>query len=1086
MSRIIHFATRRARLVAAIWVVLVAILALVGRDLEKELTIHSFSIDGTASARAHEIAEREFDSGEDTVVMLRGPSAAVERQGRSLERRLLASPNTQVISPWGGGAALLGLRPRPNVAALVVRVEGNVVETLAPVRRAVDASVGGPVHATVAGFPAIVESMRDAATEAGKLGELVAMPVLLVVLLFVFRSVLAAIMPIVVGGAVVAAGRGIVSLLHGFVEIDLSAVALVGMLGLALGVDYSLLVVARFREERRSADLHEAVEKTVAATARSILPAGCGLIMAMGAAGLALPGEIATVASITVITVAVLSMLSAICVVPALLTLFGEHLDRWSLPRRDGARPGRQEWSRRLAGQPRAVVSILVGMAILAGFAFTLKTNLASVAFLPPGSAGRVQQEEVQRTLGAGWVAPMEVIMEGRGQPVTSADRLHALAEFQRRVERDPGVKAVAGFAQIERGTSQLNGIEGQLADQERGLDRLETGISRLGRGAKLNTNGLRQAAQGSGALDSGLGLAGAGAGALAGGLTKTSAGSGQLTSGLGRVGEGSGQLSDGAVRASTGAGKLADGLAKAQEQTGEIVGTAGLFANAMRSGEDRLDELYGPVDNAESQLVTAWQALRRMTTGRTDPEYAAALRAVEDASRNLTGVDPVTGEQADPSFAGVETGLERADGQFGVGSYLAERLDKSGRQASSGMRKLARASARLDGGLRRLASGSRRISGGIAALADGSERLSPAMEKLSDGAERLAGGLGQLESGAGQLANGLSVGAEKSKLLSGGLGRIGSGLKEGGRGDPGAPQLSELKRRSPGLFSSPYFTLASLDGSSPEQRSQLTSLLNIDRGGSNARMLVIPRDPPSSAASQEVKDRLEEDADALARETGTEVVVGGVGPLAMDANREFQDQAPLMRVLLSLISLIVLIPVLRSLTIPILAALINLLAVTASFGLLALIFNHSLLGGPGYIDATVVPAAMIVMFGLAIDYEVFVFARMREEYLRSGSTKVAIEKGLDHTASVVTGAATIMIAVFLAFSISEFMQIRNFGVAQAIAVAIDAFIVRLIIIPALMGRLGKWCWWMPRWLDRLLPGRSAYAVVSPSARPAD
>ena len=87
----------------------------------------------------------------------------------------------------------------------------------------------------------------------------------------------------------------------------------------------------------------------------------------------------------------------------------------------------------------------------------------------------------------------------------------------------------------------------------------------------------------------------------------------------------------------------------------------------------------------------------------------------------------------------------------------------------------------------------------------------------------------------------------------------------------------------------------------------------------------------------------------------------------------------------------------------------------------------------------------MMVMFGLAIDYEVFIFARMREEYVRTGSPKAAVTNGIDHTAHVITGAAIIMISVFLAFSVSSFVTIRNFGVAQSIAVFIDAFIVRLM-----------------------------------------
>jgi RND superfamily putative drug exporter len=157
-----------------------------------------------------------------------------------------------------------------------------------------------------------------------------------------------------------------------------------------------------------------------------------------------------------------------------------------------------------------------------------------------------------------------------------------------------------------------------------------------------------------------------------------------------------------------------------------------------------------------------------------------------------------------------------------------------------------------------------------------------------------------------------------------------------------------------------------------------------------------------------------------------------------------------------------------------VIAAFLNLLTVSATLGVLALLFNDSLLGGPGYVDAADIPATIMVIFGLAIDYEVFIFARMREEYVRTGSTEQAVDNGLARTAPVVTGAAVIMIVVFLCFSVSEFITLRNFGVAQATAIFIDAFIIRLLILPVIMKRLGDWSWWMPKWLDRLLPGGTA------------
>jgi RND superfamily putative drug exporter len=1068
--------TRRSRLVVGIWIALVGILAFVGRDLEHELLSHPLFVNGTPSERAHEIALQEFGSDSAMVVMLRGPHAQVERQGRQLAGRLEGMPRMLVVTPWSGGGTIDGLSPSPQVVTLLVRVEASEAEgataVLPPVQRAVDARVREPVSASIAGLPVIMHSLQKSSDEAAKLGALIAVPVLFLVLFLVFRSLLAALMPIIVGGAVVEATRGLLAVLNHLLPIDLFAASVVGMMGLALGVDYSLLVVSRFREERRKGDrdVDEAARITMQATVRSVIPAGCGLGLAMLVAMVALQNSVIRSAAIAVLVATLLSVISAICVVPALLTVLGDNLDRWSLPMRQTSQGAPLRWGRRIVQRPGAVIAIVLVLVLFSGWAFGIDTGVGSTAFLPPGDAGRQQQEEVEETLGPGWTAPMEVVVNGRGHPVTSTERLRALASFQHHLEQDPGVATMAGFSAIARGAQQSDGIETELAKQERGLKRLAVGIGKAHKGALLTTSGLQKAAAGSGKLEAGLGAAHGGAGALAGALQKVGHGSQQLSQGLGRVGEGSGKVAQGTAKASDGAGRLSDALNEAGEQTGELSGSARLLENAMHTGEDRLQEVRPPLRGAEERLTAAWQALQRMSTGRSDPEYAAALAAVEEASLRLTGSDIRSGEIANPAFEGVGAGIERGEGQFGVGLYLSSRLSKQGKEASKGIKKLADASDELDRGLQRLAKGSDQVSAGVDALGRGGSRLPPALQRLGAGAEHLSGGLGLLETGAGQLAGGLGQGARKSKLLGGGLGKIESGLKAQG----GESGFAQIQRKSPGIFHSAYFVLAALDGSPPRRRTQLGSLINLDRGGMDARMLVVPSDAPGTDAARQTKDRLEADAAGLARKTGTEVVVGGVAPSEIAANDAVHDQSPLLRLLLSLVTIAVLIPVLRSLTIPLLAALINLITISASFGIVALLFDGSLLGGPGYIDATVVPAIIMVMFGLAIDYEVFVFARIREEYLRTGSTRAAVTGGLDRTAHVVTGAAMIMISVFLAFSVAELVTIRNFGVALAVGVALDAFVVRLIVVPAMMVRLGKWCWWMPGWLDRLLPGQSA------------
>ncbi|HEV7400425.1 MAG TPA: MMPL family transporter [Solirubrobacterales bacterium] len=1085
LDKIADLATRRARLVVVVWALLVVALAGLGSNIERKVFIHPAYIDGTPSKRAHEIAVQEFGGGDTMIVMLRGPRADVEQQGQQLARRLGTVPRMRVVSPWARGAEIEGLRPAPGVAALLVHVAAapgggeDAVDVLPPVQRQVDENVTSPVHASIAGFPVVVNSVRTAGEHASVLGELIAVPILLLVLLFVFRSVLAALLPVVVGGAVVVATRGILDLMLGFVEIDLFAVSVVVMMGLALGVDYSLLAISRFREEREKADLTEAMQVTVSATARSIVPAGSALVLAMVASTLLIPGTIIRSVSLAVIVTALLSVLWAICVVPAMLTLLGDNLDRWSLPRRETSQVAPLRWSRRINRHPRAVVGIMCVLLLLAGLAFNLDSGTSSIALLPSADPGRLQQEEIQRYLGPGWVSPMEVVMDTGGTPVTSPSRLRALAAFQRKVERDPGVESMAGFSKVSKAVKPLEGINRTLADQERGLDRLETGIGKIYDGTKGGVSSLLEAEAGSKQLESGLGAAHDGAGVLAGALQLTSTGSGKLSEGLGRVDEGSGKLAQGTTQASTGAGKLADGLEKAQEQSGELQGSARLFKNAMLSGEDRLSEVRARLQSTEAQLAEARQALQRMTAGRSDPEFAATLRAVEVASRELTGTDPGTGEPLPSGGAG--RGVDRAEGQFGVGLYLASRLDATGRQASRGIGKLARGAVQLDDGLGRLAAGGRRLSDGVSRLAQGGQQLSPALQRLSDGADRLVNGLGQLHAGAGQFSHGLEEGGAKSTLLVRALQRISDGLAHQRSPDGGGSQFDRLQRQSPGLFKSSYFILAGFDGTSPEKRRQIAFLINLEHGGQDARMVVIPSDEQTSDAARETKDRLEADAEGLASKTGTEVVVGGVAPTAIALNDEFRGQAPLMRLAFSLVSLLVLIPVLRSLVIPVLAALINLITVSASLGILSLLFNGSLLGGPGYVDVVVIPASMMVMFGLAIDYEVFVFARIREEYVRTGSSRKAVANGLDRTAHVVTGAAVIMIIIFLAFSASDYISLRDYGVVQAIAIAIDAFVVRLVVIPAMIVWLGKWSWWMPSWLDRLLPGGSA--VIGPPKR---
>ncbi len=1073
---------RRPRLVLAVWFLVLGILFTQGTGLAGKVFTGPIFVDGSEAQQEHALSEREFGNDSPLVVMLRGPAAALNRQGEALVERLDSMPKTLVNSPWKGGQAIEGLSPGPEVATLLIGA-GNPPgatseDTVRLLEHEVHRLVSTPVRASIAGGLPLSYALRNSAEEATRSAELLAIPVLLIVLLFVYRSLVAAVMPLLIGGMVVGASQGTLSLFAGKVAVSPFALAAASMLGLALGVDYALLVVSRFREERKSGDdVAAAVERTVRATGRSIVPAGCGLVLAMLVASQLLPSNLIASVAVAVVAASAFSVISAIFATPATLMLVDKHLDRWSLPRprsEDGLILRGAQW---ISRRPAMVLLVVFGLFLCAVWAFTLQTDIGTLAELPDGNSTKIQHEAVERTLGPGWLSPFEVIVDADDGPVTTPQRLHALSAFQREVEGDPGVATMTGFSKVERGSDQLRKFGPALAAQQRGIGKIGDGLTKVKAGSAAATSGLVSAQNGAEELHAGVGQTVTGSGLIADGLQKTAKGSERLGGGLEELDRGSGNLTEGATKSSNGASRIAEALKKASERSAESSDSSQLLENALGSGESSLLGLNQRVQSSGERLAAAKSALERMTVGSGDPQYAAAVAAVNEASLAL-GASGEPG--AEP--AGVQAGIEHAQSQFSLGLYLAGQIAKNGRASEKGIAKLAQASQKLDHGLQRLADGSQDLSDGVAKLSEGGAALSPGLRKLSASAQRLAGGLGELGAGAGGLASGLGRGVLGSSQLTTALGRLDAGSQRlQGPGGEGA--YTALTKQSPGLFDSGYFFLASLDGSKTAQREQARSLVNLAEGGSAARMLVIPRDDPSSAEAESTEDRLQVQADRLARRAHADVVVGGVTPTVTDLNDTLRAQAPMTRFVLSIVTILILLFVTRSLVLSVLAAVLNLLTVSATFGVTSLLFNGSLLGGPGYVETLAIPVTIILVFALAIDYEVFIFSRMREEYLRTGSTSMAIDDGLGRSARVVTGAAMIMISVFLIFALTPVAGLRPFGVSLAIAIFIDAFVIRFVILPATMRALGDRSWWMPRWLDRLLPGGASPMLASGADR---
>ena len=256
-----------------------------------------------------------------------------------------------------------------------------------------------------------------------------------------------------------------------------------------------------------------------------------------------------------------------------------------------------------------------------------------------------------------------------------------------------------------------------------------------------------------------------------------------------------------------------------------------------------------------------------------------------------------------------------------------------------------------------------------------------------------------------------------------------------------------------------------------------LVSPAVINGAGDTAVLTVVPTTSPQDETTEDLVDTLRETAipDATS-DTGLTVAVGGTVASNLDITRGVADRLPLFFGGVLLVSFLLLMMVFRSIVVPLKAVIMNLLASAAAFGVLTLAVSGGPLGGlVGIPEATPVPILLpvgifAILFGLSMDYEVFLLSRIKEEYERTGDNALAVADGLAKSARVITAGAAVMITVFVSFVLGQDVFAKMFGIGLAAAVFLDATIVRMVLVPATMELLGDRNWWLPGWLDRLLP----------------
>ncbi|MFH8239339.1 MMPL family transporter [Streptomyces sp. NPDC018321] len=248
------------------------------------------------------------------------------------------------------------------------------------------------------------------------------------------------------------------------------------------------------------------------------------------------------------------------------------------------------------------------------------------------------------------------------------------------------------------------------------------------------------------------------------------------------------------------------------------------------------------------------------------------------------------------------------------------------------------------------------------------------------------------------------------------------------------------------------------------------------NKGGDTATITVIPDSKPSSVATEDLVHAIRDAGADIKADTGAETLVTGSTAMNIDVSQKLNDALLPYLVLVVGLAFLLLIVVFRSILVPLKAALGFLLSVMAALGAVVAVFQWGWLSGLMGVEETgpvmsMMPIFMVgVVFGLAMDYEVFLVTRMREAYVHGEQPSQAVVTGFKHGARVVTAAAVIMMAVFAGFIGSSESMVKMIGFGLAIAVFFDAFVVRMAIVPAVLALLGKKAWWLPKWLDRALP----------------
>ena len=822
----------RSTLIA--WGVAIMVLTFLGAGITERLAPMSLEVPGTPSSRAEAMLRAKFGNTIPIAILLKGPPAQVDIQGRRLVWKLRGIRQVQVLSPWDQASTMSSLRPEPGAAFVLVNYirPPSGAMTVVPSTEAVIArTVRQPVHSYLAGVAVIGQALQEATMSDTVRAEMIALPVLILVLLLVFRSPVAAAVPLAMGAATVMAGHGLLWLASFLTPINSLGVAIAAMMSLALGVDYALLMVSRVRQELACGWNYEAAVAIASrAAGRTIAAAGGTLALTMlAASAVATPGLLGPVA-IGVVISGLLSVALALTAMPALLRLLGPWLNRWEirLPRShgEGRHSGAGALAERLIAHPAITVPLLLaGMLALATPAGALRMGPPDASELPASSPARQAVQMVERTIGPGWPAPFVIVASARDGAITTPKRLQALMKWQEGIAREPDVAAVLGPASVAGARGKLaeahtalvsapkrlegaqhgvNGLSSGLSRASDGVAELRSGLASAASDARSLGGGAGRAESGAKRLASETGHAHAGAKRLATETARAQVGAKRLTNETGNAGNGAKQLQTGLAQVATGSAQLANGIDEASTGAERLAGsnrqlTAGAaqLAQGMDTFDNTVHAVLTPIEQlaqalhgwagwiatlraSDEQLRTrmseAMRELDAMSVGRSDPRYKALAQDLAAVTQLIehNGLSQLA--QIQQQLLGGLEGLANLPTELSALTAGLDRLRLGADRLAGGTRESQEGALALHSALQRLATGGHSLTNGLTGLNGGASRLAGGLGRLSDGNAQLTNGLGKLAGGNTRLADGLGKLTDGNAQLAGGLGKLAGG----------------------------------------------------------------------------------------------------------------------------------------------------------------------------------------------------------------------------------------------------------------------------------------------------------------------